>query len=138
MTELRFERLFNHPVERVWRAVTEPAELERWFVATVPWGPELGETWEAFGQRGEITRLEPPHVIEWNWGDETYSFEISAEGDGARLVFVHAFPQSDLADQHARGWEIYLTRLDVHLEGGYLSEEDAHAQAEAAGRGPFG
>ena len=30
---LRFERRLAHSVERVWRAVTEPAELERWFVA---------------------------------------------------------------------------------------------------------
>jgi uncharacterized protein YndB with AHSA1/START domain len=30
---LRFERRLNHPVARVWRAVTEPDELERWFVA---------------------------------------------------------------------------------------------------------
>ncbi len=30
---LRFERRLDHSVERVWRAVTEPAELDRWFVA---------------------------------------------------------------------------------------------------------
>jgi uncharacterized protein YndB with AHSA1/START domain len=130
---LRLERRLAHSVERVWRAVTKPAELERWFVAPVEWGPELGETWEALGQRGEITRLEPPHVIEWIWGDEQYSFELSADRDGCLLVFTHAFPQTELADQHARGWEIYFTRLDVHLAGGFLSEEDAHAQARAAG-----
>ena len=28
---LRFERYLAHSVERVWRAVSEPAELERWF-----------------------------------------------------------------------------------------------------------
>ena len=34
---LRFERRLKHSVERVWRAVTEPAELARWFVvAEVP------------------------------------------------------------------------------------------------------
>ena len=36
---LRLERRFGHSIERVWRAVTEPAELARWFVAEVPWTP---------------------------------------------------------------------------------------------------
>lgn len=39
---LRFERRLDASLERAWRGVTEPAELERWFVAPVPWTPEMG------------------------------------------------------------------------------------------------
>ena len=28
---LRFERRFKHPVEKVWKAITDPAELAYWF-----------------------------------------------------------------------------------------------------------
>ena len=49
---LRFERRLDHSVERVWSAVTEPAELERWFVAPVAWKPELGEVFEGGGDSG--------------------------------------------------------------------------------------
>ena len=28
---LRFERHFSHPVERVWKAITEPTERSAWF-----------------------------------------------------------------------------------------------------------
>jgi uncharacterized protein YndB with AHSA1/START domain len=28
---LRFERHLDHAVERVWRAITEPEELRRWY-----------------------------------------------------------------------------------------------------------
>ncbi len=28
---LRFERRYRHPVERVWRAVSDPAEMASWF-----------------------------------------------------------------------------------------------------------
>lgn len=28
--------------------------------------------------------------------------------------------------QHAAGWEIYFNRLDSHLAGAFLSEEEAH------------
>ena len=29
---IRIERRYDSPVERVWHAVTEPDEMERWFV----------------------------------------------------------------------------------------------------------
>ena len=57
---LRFERRLPHRPERVWRAVTEPAEMARWFVAVAPWTPVAGETFEAYGQTGTVTALEPP------------------------------------------------------------------------------
>jgi hypothetical protein len=125
---LRFERRLNHPIERVWRAVTEPAELARWFVSEVPWTPEDGEVFEAEGETGRITALEPPRLIAWTWGIERYSFELMADGDGCVLIFTHVFnPQLGPAWQHAAGWETYLNRLDAHLAGGFLSEEEAHA-----------
>ena len=125
---LRLERRLPHSVERVWRAVTEPSELASWFVSDVPWTPAAGEQFEAYGQRGRITRLEPPRAIEWDWGDQRFAFEIAPDGDGCRLAFTHVFDAALGPDwQHAAGWETYFERLDVHLGGGFLSEQDAHA-----------
>lgn len=124
---LRFERRLDHPIERVWQAVTEPAELERWFVSKVPWTPSPGEEFEAGGETGRITALEPPRLIAWTWGVERYSFELSPAQDGCLLVFTHVFnPELGPGWQHAAGWETYLNRLDAHLAGGFLSEADAH------------
>jgi uncharacterized protein YndB with AHSA1/START domain len=121
---LRFERRLDHSVERVWRAVTEPAELARWFVAEPAWKPEAGE--ELPG--GRITALEPPRLIAWTWGGQQFSFELAPDGDGCVLVFVHVFdPLAGPSWQHAAGWEAYFSRLDVHLAGGFLSEQQAHA-----------
>jgi uncharacterized protein YndB with AHSA1/START domain len=124
---LRFERGLRHPVERVWRAITEPDELARWFVSPVEWKPELGEVFEGEGQTGEITELEAPRLLAWTWGDELFRFELRPDGDGCVLVFTHVFNERlGPAAQHAAGWEAYFNRLDVHLAGGFLSEEDAH------------
>jgi uncharacterized protein YndB with AHSA1/START domain len=126
---LRFERHLDHSVERVWRAVTEPAELARWFVADVAWTPALGEVIEAEGESGAITALDAPHLIAWTWSVERYSFELTAtaDGSGCVLVFTHVFdPRRGPDWQHAAGWETYLNRLDAHLAGGFLSEEAAH------------
>jgi uncharacterized protein YndB with AHSA1/START domain len=125
---LRFERRLAHPIERVWRAVTEPAELACWFVAPVPWKPALGETFEGGGQRGEITALEEPRLLAWTWGEERYSFELADAAEGCVLVFTHVFDERyGAAAQHAAGWESYLDRLEAHVGGRELSEEDAHA-----------
>lgn len=126
---LRLERRLRHPIERVWRAVTDPAELERWFLGPVKWRPEAGETFEAHGQAGEITELRAPRVIAWTYGGELFRFDLEEDGEGCVLVFTHVFDERALSAQHATGWEAYFKRLDAHLAGGFLSEADAHEGA---------
>jgi uncharacterized protein YndB with AHSA1/START domain len=123
---LRFERRLDHPVERVWRAVTEPDELERWFVATVEWTPAPGERFESMEQTGEVTELDAPRLIAWEWGGEQFRFELHPDGNGCLLVFTHVFDDRALGAQHGAGWEVYLGRLDTHLAGQFVSEEEAH------------
>jgi uncharacterized protein YndB with AHSA1/START domain len=126
---LRFERNLGHSAERVWRAITEPAEMAQWFVAPVAWIPEEGEEFDAAGAHGRITDVKPPRLLAWSWGVERYSFELTpgADGNSCVLVFTHVFnPELGPGWQHAAGWDTYFNRLDVHLDGGFLSEEDAH------------
>ena len=53
MTPIRIERRLAHPIERVFRAVTEPAEMARWFVVEeIPWTPAEGEEFEAAREWG--------------------------------------------------------------------------------------
>ena len=88
---LRFERRLEHSVQRVWRAVSVPAELERWFPAAAEWTPAVGETFEAAGMTGEVTEVDEPHRLAWTFNGEHYSFELSAQDGGCLLVFVHVF-----------------------------------------------
>jgi hypothetical protein len=39
---LRLERYLAHPVERVWRAVSDPAEVRRWMPAAADWTLTVG------------------------------------------------------------------------------------------------
>ncbi len=124
---LRFERRLDHPIERVWRAVSEPAELERWFPAAAAWTPATGEVFEAGGATGEVTEVDPPHRLAWTFAGEGYSFELQAHDSRCLLVFTHVFDDHALAAQTAAGWHSYLSRLEPHLAGRPLSEEEAHA-----------
>ena len=123
---LRFRRTLAHSVERVWRAVSDPAELERWFPAAADWTPAMGETFEANGMTGEVTEVEAPHRLAWIFDGDRYSFDLAEQEDGCRLIFTHVFDDRTLAAQTAAGWESYLSRLEPHLAGEYLSEEEAH------------
>ncbi len=123
---LRFERQLAYPVERVWRAVSEPAELERWFPAAAEWTPAAGETFEAGGMTGEVTEVDPPNRLAWTFNGEQYRFELASHQDGCLLVFIHISNDRTLAAQTATGWEAYFSRLEPHLAGDFLSEEEAH------------
>lgn len=125
---LRFVRYLPHSIDRVWRAVSTPAELEQWFPAAVEWGPENGEKLEAYGMTGEVTEAEAPHTLAWSFNGDLYRFDLDEDGGHCRLTFLHVF--GDLgapAAQTAAGWHTYMTRLEALLGGSPLSEEEAHA-----------
>ena len=68
---LRFERRLSHPVDVVWRAITESDELEQWFPSKVEVdelgpGAELTFTFEDMPLdapltiSGRVTEFDPP------------------------------------------------------------------------------
>ncbi|RNL84838.1 SRPBCC domain-containing protein [Halostreptopolyspora alba] len=122
---LRFERWLAYPIGRVWRAVSVPAELERFFPGAADWTPAKGETIEIGGAIVEVTEVEAPHRLAWTFAGQPQSFELVEAEGGCRLVFTHVIDDLPAA-QTATGWQIYLSRLEPHLAGGYLSEEEAH------------
>jgi Activator of Hsp90 ATPase homolog 1-like protein len=107
---LRFERRLAHPVERVWRALTEPGELPQWF----PSGAEL-----------EVTERVPPRLLAGTWHGDPLRFELTPDGDGCLLVFTHAFAERDTAARTAAGWDRSLARLGALLDGRPLGEADS-------------
>src|SRR3954447_16876365 len=85
---VRFERRLDHPVDVVWRAVTEPDELRHWFPATVtleprPRGPIEFASDHAPTTDGEVTVFDPPHRFAFAWGGSLVSMELDAEDGGA-------------------------------------------------------
>ncbi len=129
-SSIRIERGLRFPAERVWRALTDPAEVERWFVGPVAWTPFAGETFEAMGMQVRVTEVDPPHRLTWEVGaDERYRYELTPDGDGCRLTFVHEMgSEMGPPEQFAAGWDIYLGRLHAHLHGAHVDEVVAHQQ----------
>jgi predicted 3-demethylubiquinone-9 3-methyltransferase (glyoxalase superfamily)/uncharacterized protein YndB with AHSA1/START domain len=121
---LRFERMLNHPIERVWAALTEldglrswhpsPFELERRIGGRVDYLPPVGD---AFGD-GQVTAYEPPRLLAYSWGEDHLRWELTPYDDsGTRLVLTHTFDDELKAARDAAGWHLCLDALVALLSG---------------------
>jgi uncharacterized protein YndB with AHSA1/START domain len=127
---LNFERRLSHPVDRVWRAITEPDELAQWFPTQVEADLELGGrmtfTFEDYtlpdGSKtmpGEITELDPPRVLAFQWGEDHLRFELEpVDGDRACVLrFTVVLGMLDKAARDGAGWHVCLDRLERFVSG---------------------
>jgi uncharacterized protein YndB with AHSA1/START domain len=120
---LRFERRLNHPIEKVWRAISDPAEMKHWFPAEVTAEMRVGETMRFYfvdhemqGPDGEIVEFDPPHVFAFLWGDELIRITLEPDGKGCHLVFTHAFKDRSGAAKFMAGWHVCLDALETALD----------------------
>ena len=108
------------PADVVWRALTEPEQLRRWFPCEVTvrggrWEVGAALTFE-FPPRmrltytGAVLEVDEPNLLVFTWGPSTLRFQLSPDGDGTRLVLIDELP-SDAAARNAAGWERCLDRL---------------------------
>jgi uncharacterized protein YndB with AHSA1/START domain len=123
-------RELRHPPEKVWQALTDPAQLREWapFVADGSLGTAgatVALTWVGTGATAEttVTRAEAPEVLEV--GDMRW--ELESSGTGTRLTLWHNIDRRFIA-WGAAGWHISFDVLDRLLAGtpiGPLAGADA-------------
>jgi uncharacterized protein YndB with AHSA1/START domain len=130
---IRFERRLAHPVERVWRALTEPDEIAAWLAVADPLELEEGGrvvlTWQNTDTEGNtavahgtVTALDPPNVLEFDTDIHgRLRWELEADGDGTALTFT---AEVELPEEHEievlAGWHIHLDHLEHVLDGGII------------------
>ncbi len=141
---LRFDRLLAHPPERVWRAITDPAELGQWFPSAVIYEPRVGAPMQFdFGGEhgldawpGEVLEWDPPATFAFAWGDDVLRFALAPAGELTQLVFTHSFAhQPGKPARDAAGWSACLEAFDALLAGdlaGAAGSWSDHQEAHAA------
>lgn len=136
----------NAPIERVWRALTDPAEFGEWFRVNLE-GPFVhGEltrgritypgyehvVWEA-----KVVKMERPRIFSFTWHpyavdpDVDYSqeaatlveFRLEPTSNGTRLTIVEsgfeALPsdrQADALRMNDGGWAEQIRNIQAHVE----------------------
>jgi uncharacterized protein YndB with AHSA1/START domain len=131
---LRFVRRFDHPVERVWSAITESEQLKFWMPCdivgerragadiTLPFWPAQVERYqlEETILTGRIEVWDPPAVFQWTWGGDILRFELERADAGTTMTFTTWLesPDPEGAANAAGGYHVCLDQLGVLLDTG--------------------
>ncbi len=117
-------RELRHPPEKVWQALTDPAQLREWApfdadrsLAAV--GPvKLSTVGMPTPQVSESTvkRAEAPRLLEYGWGGNDLRWELEPVGGGTRLTLWHNIDRRFIA-MGAAGWHVCFDVLDGLLAG---------------------
>ncbi|MGM1063599.1 SRPBCC family protein [Saccharothrix sp. Mg75] len=115
---LRFERVLDHPPEKVWRVVTEPDELAHWFPAAVAVeGRAMTFAFPDQVTTGEVLEHDPPRVFAFRWASDVLRFELLPHERGCLLVFTHVVDDELGTARTAAGWDTCLAGLGARLDG---------------------
>jgi uncharacterized protein YndB with AHSA1/START domain len=145
-TTLVIRRNFRAPVERVFRALTDPEAIVRWFGP----GPvtctgasndlRVGGAWsvemrspdgEEHRISGEYLEIDAPRrvVFTWAWRSTPervshVTYALSPDGEEATtLTLTHErFFDTAVRDRHAQGWSGCLDKLAAWLAGPEMEE----------------
>lgn len=122
--------------ERVFKALTEKSELEKWFVQIADvdlkpggairtnWTPEVGE-------HGIVKEVKESELFSFTWGGQfsptptTITFMLKEENGGTLLTLTHSgigegkgWEAYTNMDQEGKGWDAHLNDLKSWIETG--------------------
>jgi uncharacterized protein YndB with AHSA1/START domain len=118
-------RDLRHSPDKVWQALTDPAQLHEW--APFDADGSLGRTGNTVHlttvgaprphiTESKVTRADAPKLLEYNWGDFNMRWQLEPLGAGTRLTLWTNIDRRYIS-MGAAGWHIALDVLD-HLLGG--------------------
>jgi Activator of Hsp90 ATPase homolog 1-like protein len=112
-------RELRHSPEKVWQALTDPAQLREWAPFVVDGslgttGATVNLTWVGTPTPLEtrVTRADAPKLLEYS----DIRWELEALGSGTRLTLWHSIDRRFIS-WGAAGWHICLDVLDRLISG---------------------
>ena len=125
------EELLPHPVEAVWRMLTEAESISAWLMKTTDFRPEVGARFTMKTQNlaangyvdAEVLELEPPRRMVWAWSANdgsaptTVTFALAPEAGGTRLTLTHVGEiDATIGDILRGGWPKRIDLLRRSLD----------------------
>jgi len=137
---LVIERTFRAPVGMVWQAITDLAQMRRWYFPQLEsFEPVVGfqtqfnvhHDGKDFLHLWKVTEVVSGRKITYSWryggfpGESFVTFELTADGSGTHMLLTHAGLDSFQPDQHPdlamgnffSGWNSLAGQLRAFLEG---------------------
>ena len=128
--EASFDRVYDTDAADLWRAVTDPERLARWF-APVEGDLRAGGSFTIrFDDNAvpgcRLTRCDAPRGFAWEWPHATHTslvtVAVEPAGAQARLRITHTRLAPSAAAGYAAGWDVYVRRLDHEVAGREVAE----------------
>lgn len=142
---LRFERRLAHPAEKVWKALTDRAELAYWFPTDIEADLRPGakmrfvfRNGEGPALDGEVLEYDPPRVFAYRWGNDVLRWELHPRDGGCLLVFTQVIDEQGRAARDGAGWHVCLDHLAARLDGTEPPPPDTWRQVHAGYVSRFG
>jgi len=136
-TALRITRVIDAPIERVFAAWTDPAQMARWFFVQESWSAEVANELRVGGAfsikmrsdegleldcTGVYREIEPPTRLVFTWTsyavtDTRVTVELREVEEGTELTLTHEdLIDIDVRNSHAEGWGGCLASLERYLQ----------------------
>ena len=118
-------RELRHAPEKVWQALTNPAQLREWApfeadgnLGNVGTKVKLTTIGAPSQQISEtiVTRADAPKLLQYNWGGQDLRWELEGFAGGTRLTLWHNIDRRFIS-MGAAGWHICFDVLDRLLHG---------------------
>lgn len=146
-TQVVFRRPLDHPAEKVWAAITAPAQRAVW-VPGIRFEPAADARFDIwFGDECEgpshVSGRVDPYVPQTSLGLGSVRFELSPAGRGSVLVFSDILwfddkrTKVEFANAVLAGWHRFLDTLEIWLDEGVSAldlEEPDYATVDVPGR----
>ena len=134
---LRFTRTLPHPPEKVWRAVTEPEHLARWFPTTIEGERSSGAPLRFSFPRaqaepftGEMLAYDEGSAMELSWGGDIVRIELREAPTGTEMTLLDTLEERGKAARDGAGWHTCLDALAAHLLGRQAARAEMAAWPE--------
>ncbi len=133
MTKITVQSTVAAPIEKVWRAYTNPEDIKQWNAASDDWhttkttvdlreGGAFSSRMEAkdgsmgFDFAGTYTKIVEHKLIEYSFGDRTGLVEFTPDPKGGTVVRVTFDSESTHpVEQQRSGWQAILDNFARHV-----------------------
>ncbi len=114
----------RHPPQRVWQALTDPAQLREWAPFDVDANLGRAGATARLTTIGAptthvtdttVTRADPPRALEYNWGDFQMRWTLEPANGGTRLTLWVNIDRRYIA-MGAAGWHLCFDVLEHLLD----------------------
>ncbi len=130
--KLMIETLVQAPIEAVWNAYTTPEDIKQWNAASDDWhttqssvdlrvGGAFSSRMEAkdgsfgFDFAGTYTKVMPPELLEFCFGERTATVEFANTDQGVRVRIAFDPETTHSLEQQQQGWQAILDNFARHV-----------------------